>query len=144
MSYAFCKWSTIFKCNFSIFATISYCYVSCYKNICIWIIAKIWFNGFGFKFYGCTTFISFTIVCIILIIDNITNFLLQILKIHCQYHPINFQFFKFPLLYVVKIKQLLQHFVKIQKLFLLTCRWWKTMLLLHFFFKSSNEINLLF
>ena len=46
MSYAFCKWSTIFKCNFSISITLCGCYVSCYKNICIWIITKIWFSNF--------------------------------------------------------------------------------------------------
>ena len=56
--------------------------------------------------------------------------MLQILKIHYQHHLINLQFFEFPVLYVVKIKQL---FVKIQKLFLLTLQGWKKLLLLHFF-----------
>ena len=37
----------------------------------VWIITKIWFNDFSFKFNGCTIFISITIVCIILIINNI-------------------------------------------------------------------------
>ena len=71
VSYAFRKWSKIFKCNSSISITTCDCYIPCYKNICIWIITKILFNDFGFKFNGCTISISFTIVCVISIIDNI-------------------------------------------------------------------------
>ena len=71
VSYAFRKWSTIFKCNSSISITTCCCYIPCYKNICVWIITKIWFNDFGFKFNGCTITFSFTIICVVLISDNI-------------------------------------------------------------------------
>ena len=50
MSYTSCKWSTIFKYNFSICITTCSYYNSCYKNICIWIIETIWFNNFDFEF----------------------------------------------------------------------------------------------
>ena len=47
------------------------CYMPCYKDMCVWITTKILFNDLGFKFNGCTIFISFIIICVILIIDNI-------------------------------------------------------------------------
>ena len=74
MSYAFCKWGTIFKWNSSIITTTCWCYIPCYKNICVWIIPKILFNDFGFEFDGCTTFISFIIVRVILIHFLVANF----------------------------------------------------------------------
>ena len=133
MSYALSNWSAIFKYNVCISITTCCCYISCYKNICVWIITKIWFNDFSFKFNGCTIFISITIVCIILIINN-TPFS------RCEFSfakdSLSVLPNKFAIFCVSIIIQLLQNFVKIQKLFLLTFRWWKTFIstfmLLHF------------
>ena len=71
VSSAFRKRSTIFKRNSNISIATFCCYIPCYKNICVWIITKIWFNKFGFKFNCCTIFTFFAIVCVILITDNI-------------------------------------------------------------------------
>ena len=70
MSYTSCKWSTIFRCNFNTSITTCIWYISCYKNICIWLITKTCFNNFCFKLNAWIIFISFTIFCVILIIDN--------------------------------------------------------------------------
>ena len=70
----------------------------------------MWFNDFSFKFSGCTIFISFTVDCVILIIDNIPFSSQDSLSAS----PNKFAFFLVPLLYTVKTKQLLQNFVKLQ------------------------------
>ena len=132
VSYAFIKWNTIVECNFSI-SIITWCrYVSCYKNICVWIITEIWFNDLGFKFNGCAIFISITIVCFIWSLITY-HFLVANFKDSLHSSPSKFAiFFLFPLLYVIafpllyvtkKLKQLLHHLVKIQNLFLSIFQW---------------------
>ena len=117
MGYEFRKWCTVFKHDFNISIITCCCYVSCYKNICSWIIAKTWFNGLSFK-----------LNCIILIIDNIP-FSFASFKDSLLVSTNKFAFFCVSIIISSQKQKLLQHFVKIEKLFLLTFRWWKALLL---------------
>ena len=74
MSYILCKWNLIFKWNISICVTTCSCYISCYNNKHIWIITKTWFDNFCLKVNAWIIFISLTIFCIILIINDIQFF----------------------------------------------------------------------
>ena len=141
VGYAFRKWCTVFKYDFNISIITCFCYVSCYKNICVWTIAKTWFNGLSFKFNGRTIFISFTINCIILIIDTIP-FSFASFKDSLLVSTNRFAFLCVSIIISSQNKKLLQHFVRFK-----SCFFWLFDDEKHccsISFKFSSKINLLF